>query len=344
MPENQNILVTGASGFIGMHVVRRLVADGHRVRCLIRSSSSTALIRDVHLDFVHGELGDPDSLASVVTGIDTVYHVAGLTRALSESHFVTINAGGTENLLHVCASQSTPPRVVIVSSLAAAGPARRGVPLTEHDVPRPISPYGRSKLETERRATQLADRLQISIVRPPYVVGEADAANAPLFRMIARYGLHPSPGWCDRDFSFVHATDLTDIIVRAAVSGETITQTSLEPESPDFGTGIYYASTTTLSFHEFGRRIGAAFGRKATRILRVPPVGVWGAAIVGEVKKHLTKQLNVSIDLNKGREAMSGPWTCSSIKAETQLGFIAPCTFDERLQQTAAWYREHGEL
>ncbi|MGL4943659.1 MAG: NAD-dependent epimerase/dehydratase family protein [Thermoguttaceae bacterium] len=344
MSQIQNILVTGASGFIGMHVVRRLVADGHRVRCLIRSSSSTELIRDVQLDFVHGELGDADSLAPAVTGIDTVYHLAGLTHALNESHFITINAGGTENLLRACASQPTPPRVVVVSSLAAAGPARRGVPLTEHDIPRPISPYGRSKFEMERRATQFADRLKISVVRPPYVVGEADAANAPLFRMIARYGLHPSPGWCDRDFSFVHAADLTDLIVRTAVHGETLTQTSLEQNSPDFGRGIYFASTTTLSFHEFGRRVGAALGREATRILRVPPVGVWGAAVFGELKKQLTKRLNVSIDLNKGREAMSGPWTCSSTKAETQLGFVPPCPFDERLRQTAAWYREHGEL
>lgn len=338
------ILVTGASGFIGMHVVKRLVSDGHQVRCMIRSSSSTELIRDEPLDFVHGELGAAETLEKAVENTDIVYHVAGLTRARFAHHFTTINVGGLENLLTVCARQQTPPRVVAISSLAAAGPARKKIPLVETDTPKPISAYGRSKLEMEKIATRFAAQVPISLVRPPYVVGEADVANAPLFQMIARYGIHPSPGWCDRDFSFVHATDLVAMLVKISERGESLTPSSLDATSADFGRGIYFTSSIILSFHEFGRRIGQALGREKTRVLRVPPVGVWGVGIFGEIRKWLTGRINEPVDLNKAREALSGPWICSNDKITQQLNFTPERSFDERLAQTANWYRAHKML
>ena len=116
------VLVTGGSGFIGTHLVAALAARGDEVTCLVRKSSRMApSARGARL--LLGDVTDRESVAAAVAGQAIVYHLAGCTQALAPRHFYRVNQHGVANVARVCAGQTTPPVLVSVSSLAAAGPA-----------------------------------------------------------------------------------------------------------------------------------------------------------------------------------------------------------------------------
>ena len=139
---------------------------------------------------LYGDVTDRESLDGAVAGQEIVYHVAGCTQALAPRHFYRVNQHGVANVARVCAGQTTPPVLVSVSSLAAAGPAADGRPKTEADRAAPVSHYGHSKRAGERAAEAFAHRVPITIVRPPIVLGQSDRMGLPLFRSIARFGVH----------------------------------------------------------------------------------------------------------------------------------------------------------
>ena len=144
------ILITGASGFVGSHLVEAVCARGERVRCLIRRDSlkrrTLALPASAELAF--GDLVSGEGLNDAVAGADTVIHLAGVTKALSTSDFYSGNVRATENLARAIAGRGV--RLVHVSSLAAIGPSTDGTPVSDDTEPHPITHYGRSKLEGER--------------------------------------------------------------------------------------------------------------------------------------------------------------------------------------------------
>ena len=181
------VLVTGATGFIGSHLVERLVELGARVRCLVRHSSSLRYLPHEGIELVYGELATGEGLEAAVEGAGVVLHVAGVTKAFSESAHYAGNLRGTENLLRACERQSASVRrFVHVSSLAAVGPSPDSSPLGEDAEPHPLTWYGRSKLAAEKavRASSLSWRAVI--VRPPLVYGPRDTDVFEVFRTVAR--------------------------------------------------------------------------------------------------------------------------------------------------------------
>ena len=120
----QSVLVTGANGFIGQHLVRRLIERGCRVTCLVRATSHIDELRSVGAQMVTGDVTERTSIeqALTISRAGIVFHLAGLVRALRTDDFVRVNTGGTESVAAACACLNNPPRLVVVSSLAAAGP------------------------------------------------------------------------------------------------------------------------------------------------------------------------------------------------------------------------------
>src|SRR5688500_834283 len=104
-----NVLVTGASGFIGSHLAESLVHQGDRVRCLVRRSSPITRLQAIDVELVFGDVTDYAALQRGVQGMDVVYHVAGLTRAIRKSDLWEVNERGTANVAMACAQQETPP-------------------------------------------------------------------------------------------------------------------------------------------------------------------------------------------------------------------------------------------
>ena len=336
------VLITGGSGFIGFHLTRALLEQGHEITCLVRQSSKLDRLAGLPIRLAVGDVTDADSLRRVVPGHDAVYHLAGLTKAIHVQQLYQINRDGVANVARACAAQTTPPVVLVVSSLAAMGPSTPRRPRLESDPPTPVSHYGRSKLAGEQAARQWAKDVPITILRPPIVFGEADAATYDLFLPIARCGVHVVPTWRTHWFSLIHADDLLQSMILAAQRGKRICPESAD--GPTAAQGCYFVrAERDMTFADLGRKIGEALGRRRTVVVRVGPILVWSLAGVATVFSQIRGHAWY-FSFDKAREARAGSWTCSNEAATRELGFAVAASLEERLRQTAHWFREQGWL
>ncbi len=182
-------IVTGANGFVGSHLVERLLREGLEVVCLVRPTSDRKWIEGLSAQVRAEDPGDVEALARAVAGADFVFHVAGLTRGLTDEEYLAVNAEGTRRIIEAVArSGAAIRRFVYVSSLAAVGPNPTDRPLDETSEPRPQDSYGRSKLAGERIVLEAGGRMPVTIIRPPAVYGPRDSNFLPLFRMARQLG------------------------------------------------------------------------------------------------------------------------------------------------------------
>lgn len=330
-------LVTGATGFIGHHLVKRLSEQGHQVSCLVRERSNRSGLQPFDPKFCFGDVTDLPSLHRAMQGIDVVYHLAGLTKGLRAGDLMRVNELGTRNVARACAEVSTSPVLVIASSLAAAGPAPADRPRNESDPPTPVSKYGRSKLAGELAAREFLDRVRTTIVRPPIVFGEGDKDGFNLFQGIARFGVHLVPGFRDYQFSAIHAVDLATALSAAAERGR-----RLQPEDATAGT-YFAADPQTFSYAEFGRMIGRGLGRPRAWVVRMPGPMLWSVSAVNEAVAQVRRRPHI-VNLDKAREAVAGSWACSPAMLGQDTGFRCARPLAERIQQTADWYENQGWL
>ncbi|MBL8643781.1 MAG: NAD-dependent epimerase/dehydratase family protein [Rhodospirillaceae bacterium] len=193
------IAVTGATGFIGTHLVRALRRDGAHVKALTRKAPHMP-DDDLPgtLTWVPGHLENETALRELVAGVDGVIHLAGAIKALGRNDFFEHNVNGTRRLAAAAASQPEPPRFIHVSSLAAREPR--------------LSNYGLSKREAEKALKPFRDRMSISIVRPPAVYGPGDRETLRLFQMAAR-GFALVPPGPEARLSLIHVEDVVSALL-----------------------------------------------------------------------------------------------------------------------------------
>jgi nucleoside-diphosphate-sugar epimerase len=310
------VLVTGAAGFIGRHLVRRLVEQGDTVRCLLQDPRRRRVFGSLPVECVAGTLGDADSLARAVRGVNVVYHLAGATLPTRLKLYQTINGLGTRNLAQVCAMQAEPPIVVYVSSLAAAGPAFTGRPLTEDCAPHPVSEYGRSKLAGERYLRDVASRVPVTVLRPPGVFGPGDHYTLRLLQM-ARSGIALVPGREANPLSWVYVADLVEALTVAADRGRRLAPSDHVPDDE----GVYFIALDAPASIIDALRIAATVeGRSAPRVIHVPEALV---RLGAQFNALLTRLTGATFWLNPDKvcEALAGAWTCDPGKARRELGF-----------------------
>ena len=336
----QAVLVTGASGFIGLHLVQRLIKRGCRVSCLVRATSHIDNLRSAGAQLITGDVTDRDSLvrALEVSQAGIVFHLAGLVKALRTDHFAHVNTGGGEFVAGACADRAAPPVLVVVSSLAAAGPCAIGQPCVEGDSPKPVSAYGRSKLAGEQAAAKYARRMSITVVRPPIVFGPGDRGVLEMFRPIAHGGIHVVPGRGECRYSLIHVADLVEGLLLAAEKGE-----RLHPSGTK-GQGVYFmAAQNDPTYAELGQAMATALGKKSATVVHVPRPLMRLAGLCGDAMGRL-RQRPGWVNSDKIAEALAGSWTCSSLKARTHLGWSPAATLAQRLRETAQWYCQAGWL
>lgn len=333
-------LVTGATGFVGRHLVRRLIADGQRVCCLVRSTSDLSVLPTGDIRLVTADLMDGAALVNTINNCDVVYHLAARTSATCRSDLFRTNAMGCRTVAAACASvarsrSSASPVLVLVSSIAAAGTAIAGRSRRVTDPARPVSEYGRSKLAGEYAASFFADRVPISIVRPGIVLGVDSHELQPLYESISRFRIHAVPGYLPRHFAMIHIDDLVEVLLRVAKMGRRIARPQMSAEAQ--GTisngdecGYYIAATEAPTYADLGRMIGRAVGVGQPLVLPIPELLAWLAAGGVELVNRV-KGTSESFNLDKMREAFAGDWLSVTESLKRDLGFSPPFSLQQRL-------------
>jgi len=322
-------LVTGATGFVGSHLVERLCREGAEVVCLVRPTSDLARLGALPVETRIGSVEEADTLD--LSDVEYVFHVAGLTRARTVAAYMKANEEGTRRLLQAASrSARRLRRFVHVSSLSAVGPAPTSTPLDEAAEPHPVDPtYGASKLAGERAVLEVRDRLPVSIVRPPAVYGPRDRNFIPFFRTAQRLRLAPIVGSPTKEVSLVHVADLVEGLWLAARADAAVGQT-------------YFVGSGTHTWSEVVAALGKALGLRL-RVLRLPKFAARLAGELGELKWTLTGKPQI-ICRRKVRDMLQLRWTCTWAKAERELGYRPKVDLEEGLRQTAEWYVSQGWL
>jgi dihydroflavonol-4-reductase len=321
--------VTGGTGFVGSHLVEHLLAAGHQVTCLVRSpAKAEALFRASRPRFVQGDLDSEAAIRQAGDGCDVVFHVAGITSARRARDFFTVNEGGTVAVLrHV---PSTVGRFVLVSSLAAAGPARRGAPLEGHERPAPVTRYGASKLAAEL-AVRGSD-LPWTIVRPPAVYGPRDVEFLRVFRMV-RGAVMPVFADGRQELTFVYADDLARALIAAA-------------EAPAAQGKVYYGThpeiTDQRTFITMVARAVRTDG-KLPRMLSIPGAPARAALWITGAAAALAGRATV-LTGDKANEFLADSFACSPAPLERDTGWHAQHDLASGIPRTAAWYRDQRWL
>lgn len=324
------VLITGGTGLVGSHLVELLLQKGYRVTCLVRDPRQLGWLRGMPVDLVQGDCLNQESLAPAMRDVSIVFHVAGLTKAKRVEDYYLVNHIGTRNTLDACARcNPCVTKFILISSLAAAGPSPDGIPVRNHDAPRPVSDYGRSKLLGEEEALLRKEAFPVVILRPSAVYGPRDRDLFELFRWASR-GLTLEIAGGERYINPCYVENLAEAIVLAA-----------ERKCPS-GSIYFIAEKKSYSWHEFRNALLAAGGIRAFN-LKIPYAAARFIGLMSEVGSFFTGRPALA-NRQKILEAVQRYWVCDTIKTETELGFQHTSTLKEGLEKTWQWYRDNNWL
>lgn len=308
------VLVTGATGFVGAELVRTLCAKGlpaHRLRCLVRSRARAIAGGIPPASIVEGDVTDRAGLASAVAGVDLVYHLAGTLKAARPSGYLAVNAEATRELVAAVQSGAPKAHVVLVSSLAAAGPSVDGASSNARpEQCRPVSAYGESKRLGELAVAE--SDVSWTILRPPVVYGPGDAATRLLFRQACAPVCAVPP--VARPLSVIHVRDVVAAVLAAG---------HLRPP----GAVLALDGPDRTDTHQLLRAIAKSSGRTA-RLLPVPLAVASAAAAVCDAWARITGKASF-FNGDKVKELRALGWVADGRAAQHALG-IAPLVGMER--------------
>jgi len=320
--------VTGGTGFIGSHLVERLLARDYKVRCLIRNEMKKGYLEKLPVDFFVGDLFSTAVLDKGISGVDYVYHVAGVVGSRNKEGFYRQNRDGTKNVVE-STSRVNPhlTKFIFVSSGAAVGPGTSSSMVDESTPYHPITTYGKSKMAAELEVLKFKDSLPMTIVRPTAVYGPRDPATFDYFNTINK-GLEPLVGFKDKLVSLVHSTDLVSGIVLAGESDLSAGQT------------YFLGSDRAYTWREIGDATKQVMGKKAFRI-RLPEPLVYAVAVTAGFFSSFSEKPSV-LNFEKGRDMVQDYWTFDSTKAKRDLGYNPVIALPAGIKETVEWYRKNG--
>ncbi|NIQ40365.1 MAG: NAD-dependent epimerase/dehydratase family protein [Proteobacteria bacterium] len=323
-------LVTGATGFIGSHLVEALVAEGNEVRCLVRNESSHRWIQGLNVEIVQGDCQDFRSLTSAVNGVEQVYHVAGITKATDHHAFYQVNAEGTENLVRACAERNPGlKRFVYLSSQAAVGPCKGDGLSTETDPCLPVSHYGWSKRRGEEAVLKFRDLLNVVILRACAVYGPRDQDFLPFFRSIGM-GVQIGLWRMEHRLSLCYVNDLVSAFIVAG-----------RKDLPS-GEIFFVSDGNTYAWHDLGSAIEEALGVRAIRVKVPVSVFRWSAEIADWISRRSGRPRVFGKE--RYQEMVQPNWCCDSSKAMSELDLSAAFDLKRGIASTVEWYRAEGWL
>lgn len=299
------VAVTGATGFVGSHLVAALARRGWKIRLLVRRWSPLPSLAGVEADMVLGDVADEAALGRLVEGADTVIHAAGLIKARRPADFMAVNRDGTA----LASALAPAARFVLLSSLAAREPH--------------LSPYGASKRAAE---DVVAGRSGPWLtVRAPAVYGPGDRETLAYFRAVAR-GFAPRPNLPDARLSLIHVADLADALALA-----------VERPPPPSVCEIDDGREGGYRYGDMQAAAEAALGRTA-RSLAVPRWAMAGIARMNGVAQSLGGPVRI-LTQGKVDEIFHRDWTVHDRRLAAAIGFRGRYDLVSGFADTVLWYR-----
>jgi nucleoside-diphosphate-sugar epimerase len=312
------ILVTGATGFVGKALCKRIASNGWHVRGVVRSAEQAANL-SAGVEVVQMEsIGADTDWSDALAGVDTVVHLAARVHVMQDnatdplSAFRLVNVAGTERLARMAAINGV-KRFVYISSVKVNGEGCEK-PFTEHDIPAPDDPYGVSKYEAEQVLHKVAEDtgLEVVILRPPLVYGPEVKANfLSLFKIVDR-GIPLPLASINNHRSLIYLENLVDAIITCINYPKAAGQTYLVSDDAD------------ISTPELIRRVAAVLGRPA-RLFPFPPSLMRFAGRLfgkGDAVERLVSSL-----------------TIDSSKIRRELGWKPPYTMEQGMKEAGEWFK-----
>lgn len=325
------VLLTGANGFVGSHILDRLVTHQIPVVALLRPNSDRRFIAEHsgNVDVRPGGFDDPTSLDAALADVTHVIHCAGATKALNRAGFFDVNQLGTRRLVDaVNRRPGAIQRFVHVSSLAAAGPATADHPKTEAETPAPVSDYGASKLAAEQEVREHC-QCEWTIIRPPAVYGPRDREFLRLFQAVKSH-LAPRFGGGRQQLTLVYVEDLAAAIVSAL-------------SHPNASREIFFVGASErVTARELTERVALESGAW-TIPLPLPNAVLWLACQWAEFVSRVTQKANV-LNAQKYAELKATGWVCDITKLKRILDCECPTVARDGLAKTHQWYKAQGWL
>ncbi len=320
-----SFLLTGVTGFVGRNLLLRLLARGESVQAVARDAAK--LRAQLAAEGVASELVQtlPTASKDWPAGVSPAHAVlsAGVLFARNREEYFSINVDWNLSIIRSLPGNC---RIVVLSSLAAAGPTPPGrKALTERDPGQPITWYGESKLALEQAIREEFPERHITILRPPMVLGPRDTATLPIFRMSRGY-LRVKPGWADKHYSFIAVDDLVDAMLAAL-------------EAPQPLPTCYVAHPQTIS----DRDLIAAAGEKSGLLMPIPHAVLKPVAAFVDAVPALRRAVP-SLSGDRARDLWIDRWVVDAAQFSRLTGFLPQRGLRETMDATREFYRREGLL
>ena len=324
-------VVTGATGFIGSHITRKLVERGDRVKVLVRKTSNTKNIDSLDVEKIYGDVGDLDSLKAAFSGCDKLFHTAGFVSFKKSDHqkMLDINVRGASNVLSAAMDVGV-SKVVFTSSVAAIGIERDGSAVTEstqYDLYSEGIGYMNCKYLAEREAVSFSEKgLPVIITNPSVVLGTGDiylsSSGSVLWFCKKRF-----PGYMDGTFNLVDVEDVAN--------GHLLAEEKGKPGER------YILANENVNVRSYFALLEEITGISAPRI-KIPYIFAYSTAFLLERVLGLGFPNYSTLDIDSIKLSKYN-WHADNSKAVSELGFtVTP--IEQTIEKTVGWFRENGHL
>ena len=333
----KTLLITGATGFIGRHLIEQAFKNGYEVIAAVRKHSNISYLKEINIPTVVLNLENPEQLLVGINNIlntygniDVLIHNAGITQTLNNKEYYEVNTDLTKNLIDaIMRSKGKTPKFIYVSSIAAVGPGSSVSfkNISEDDIPHPATHYGKSKLQAENHIRSQKD-LPWIIVRPTAVYGEHEKNFLNIIKSINN-GLELYMGSKKQMLSFIHVSDLVSSIIKLASDGIS-------------GQVFNISDGKDYSIVEINAIIKSVLKKNTISI--VLPVSL--VKVIATMVEFFGRITNTSPILNKDKlhELTELNWLCNNSKIIKEINYTPKVKFATGITQTIDWYKKNGWL
>ncbi len=327
----KNILITGASGFIGSFMVETAINRGYKVYAAIRKNSSKEFLPQNGISFVELDYLNIENLANQLQNIDYIIHCAGITKSKRSEDFDKINFQYAVNLCEaIKLAGGRLKKLVQISSLSVMGTGDEinFSPFSPTDIPKPNTHYGRSKLKFEQYL-QSQQKVPYIILRPTGVYGPRETDYLMMLKSI-KSGFNIKAGFTPQQLTFIYIQDLVDLVF-LALESQMENQTYLVSDG------------NTYTDKEYSDIIKELLPKQKTINIRIPLCLLKAVSYISWGGSFLSKKPS-TLNPDKYKIMKQRNWKCNIDKTISDLGFEPKYNLHQGLRASIDWYRANGWL